>query len=67
MELMLVGLLVVMRWRSFGAFSQTERFVTRTIRVFVAGQFHEHAGRLPAGFDPQPLAGALDIFVDGEG
>jgi len=45
---MLVRLLVVMRWRRFGVFSQTEQFVTRAIRVWIAGQFEELAGRFTA-------------------
>jgi hypothetical protein len=64
---MLVGLLVVMRWRRFGVFSQTEQFVTRAVRGVVTGPFDEHPGRFAPGSDAQPLAGALDIFVDGEG
>src|SRR4051794_24482321 len=66
-ERMLVGLLVVMRWRRFGVFGQTEQFVTRAIRGVVARPLDEHPRRFTAGSDAQPLAGALNVFVDGEG
>src|SRR4051812_11248767 len=66
-ERMLVCLLVVMRWRRFGVFSQTEQFVTRAVRGVFAGSLDEHPRRFTPRSDAQPFAGALDIFVDREG
>jgi hypothetical protein len=50
----------------FGERDETEQFVTRTIRVFVAGECDELSGGFAAGFDPKPLTGALDVLVDRE-
>lgn len=45
---------------------ETEQFVTRAIRVVVTDLREELSGGFTAGFDPEPLAGALDVLVDRE-